>query len=84
MGVMKKHGVRKIVTVFALGVTDFGPYPNFFFGAVIRKSNTLYQFEDHDVADMEMRDGGTDYVLEVKAMVRWRVQCYWRGRVEYQ
>ncbi|OCK78712.1 NAD(P)-binding protein [Lepidopterella palustris CBS 459.81] len=69
VAVMKAHGVRKIVTLSALGVGDsFASLP-FVLKLLFRKSNMSYQFADHDLVDKETKESGLDYVLVRPAML---------------
>ncbi|KAI9871128.1 MAG: hypothetical protein M1830_003286 [Pleopsidium flavum] len=63
VAVMKEHGIRKIATMAALGVGDSLPNLIFIMRWVIKKSNMLYSFEDHNLVDQEMKKSGMDYVL---------------------
>lgn len=53
---MKEHGIRKIVTMSAFGTGDSFPNLNFLMRLVIKKSNMLYTFQDHDLVDREMEE----------------------------
>jgi hypothetical protein len=60
---MKKHGVRKIVTLQALGVGD--SFPNLFWlvRLLVRYSNMSIGYKDHEKADDAIRKSGLNYVL---------------------
>ncbi len=63
VAVMKEHGIRKIVTMAALGVGDSWPNLIFIMRWVVKRSNMLYSFEDHNLVDQEMKKSGMDYVI---------------------
>ncbi|KAF2100208.1 NAD(P)-binding protein [Rhizodiscina lignyota] len=63
VAVMRKYGVRRIVTMSAFGVADSSKEMAWLMRHIIRKTNMSYQFEDHDLVDKEMKTSGTDYTL---------------------
>jgi hypothetical protein len=69
VAVMKEHEIRKIVTMSAFGAGDSFPNLNFLMRLVIKKSNMLYTFQDHDLVDQEMKGSGMNYVLARPAML---------------
>jgi hypothetical protein len=60
---MKKHGVRKIVTLQALGVGD--SYNNLFWlvRLLVRFSNMGIGFRDHELVEDAVKKSGLNYVL---------------------
>ena len=66
---MKKHGVRKIVTMAAFGVGDSFPNMHFLLRLTVKLSNMSYQFEDHGLVDKEIKASRLDYVLARPAML---------------
>jgi hypothetical protein len=60
---MQEHGISKIVTMSAFGTGDSFPNLNFLMRLVIKTSNLLYTFLDHDLVDQEMKESGVQFVL---------------------
>jgi hypothetical protein len=63
VSVMQEHGISKIVTMSAFGTGDSFPNLNFLMQLVIKTSNLLYTFLDHDLVDKEMKESGLQFVL---------------------
>jgi hypothetical protein len=63
VAVMKKHGVKKIVTMAAMGVGDSLPNMIFFMRYIINHSNMKFSYEDHRLVDEELKQSGLDYVI---------------------
>jgi NAD(P)H-binding len=70
VSVMRRHGIRKIVTMSAFGVADSWSQLHFLLRLTISKSNMTYQFEDHGLVDKEMKGSGMDYVLARPVMLK--------------
>lgn len=68
--VMKRHGIRKIVTMSAFGVGDSFRNLNFLMRLTIRKTNMSAQFQDHDDVDKLLKQSDVDYVLVRPAMLK--------------
>ena len=66
---MKKHGVRKIVTMAAFGVGNSFPNMHLLLRWTVKYSNMSYQFEDHGQVDKEIKASGLDYVLARPTML---------------
>jgi hypothetical protein len=69
VAVMKEHGIKKVVTMSAFGTGDSFPSLNLLMQLVIKMSNMLYTFQDHDLVDREMKESGMDFVLARPAML---------------
>lgn len=69
LAAMKAHAIRKIVTMSAFGATDSYASLNILMQLMIKKSNMLYTFEDHDLVDREVKESGMDFVLARPAML---------------
>jgi hypothetical protein len=63
VAVMKEHGIRKIVTMAAWGGRGFVAELDLHNALVVKRSNMLYSFEDHNLVDQEMKKSGMDYVI---------------------
>lgn len=61
--VLKRHGIKKIVTLSAVGVGDSWAQMPTIIAAMMSCSNMKYAYEDHNLVDQEMRTSGMDYVL---------------------
>ncbi len=70
VAVMKDHGIKKIVTMSAFGAGDSFPNLNCLMRLVIKKSNMMYTYEDHDLVDQEIKQSGVEYVLVRPAMLK--------------
>ena len=69
VAIMKEYGVSKIVTMSAFGTAESFPNLNFLMRLVIKKSNMLYAFQDHDLVDQEIKESGVDFVLARPVML---------------
>src|SRR3954447_12104578 len=69
VSVMQEHGISKIVTMSAFGTGDSFPNLNFFMRLVIKTSNLLYTFLDHDLVDQELKESGVQFVLARPVML---------------
>jgi hypothetical protein len=69
VAVMKEHGIKKVVTMSAFGTGDSFSSLNLLMRLVIKNSNLLHTFEDHDLVDREMKESGMDFVLARPAML---------------
>ena len=68
--VMKEYGVKKIVTMSAFGAGDSFYNLNVVMRLIIKKSNMVYTFQDHDLVDHEIKESGVDYVLVRPALLK--------------
>ena len=69
VSVMQEHGISKIVTMSAFGAGDSFPNLNFLMRLVIKTSNLLYTYLDHDLVDQEMKESGVQFVLARPVML---------------
>ena len=69
LAAMKKHQTKKIVTMSAFGAGDSFHNLNVLMRFVIRQSNMLVTFQDHDLVDKELKDSGADFVLARPAVL---------------
>lgn len=60
---MKETGVAKIVIMQAFGVGDSWCHMNFAMRLLMRKSNMIYQYHDHNLVDKEVRESGVNFVM---------------------
>ena len=60
---MKERGLRKIVTLQALGVGESWPNLIFIMRWIVKGSNLGLSYEDHNLVDKEVRASGLDYVM---------------------
>ncbi|OGM42669.1 TrkA-N domain dehydrogenase [Aspergillus bombycis] len=60
---MKEFGVKKVVILQAFGVGDSWKNMNCALQLLMKKSNMIYQYEDHNHTDREVRASGIDFVL---------------------
>ncbi|KAL9087525.1 MAG: hypothetical protein Q9165_006636 [Trypethelium subeluteriae] len=67
--VMQQHGVRKLVVMSAYGTADSLPELNWLMRLVLRRTNMVYQYIDHDAVDEETKASGLDYVLVRPSML---------------
>ena len=63
IAVMKEFNVCKIVIMQAFGVGDSWPNLHCVLRLLMKKSNMIYQYDDHNLVDKEVRASGLDYVL---------------------
>lgn len=61
--VMKEFGVRKVVIMQAFGVGDSWSNMACVLRLLMKKSNMIYQYDDHNLVDKETRAAGVDYVM---------------------
>ena len=61
--VLKRHEIRKIVTLSAVGVRDSWARLPTIIRALMSWSNMRYAYEDHNLVDQEMRTSGMEFVL---------------------
>lgn len=69
VSVMQEHGISKIVTMSAFGTGDSFSNVNFLMRLVIKTSNLLYTFLDHDLVDQEMKESEVQFVLARPVML---------------
>lgn len=60
---MKEFGVKKVVILQAFGVGNSWKNMNCALQLLMKKSNMIYQYEDHNHTDREVRASGVDFVL---------------------
>lgn len=60
---MKECKVRKLVVQQAFGVGDSWANMHCLLRLLMRRSNMIYQYDDHNLVDVEVRAAGVDYVL---------------------
>ncbi|KAF2809443.1 uncharacterized protein BDZ99DRAFT_463242 [Mytilinidion resinicola] len=60
---MKEFGVPKVVIMQAQGVGDSWPNMNCIMRLLMKKSNMIYQYDDHNLVDQEVRASGVTYVM---------------------
>ncbi|KAK6835736.1 hypothetical protein RU639_002417 [Aspergillus parasiticus] len=60
---MKEFGVKKVVILQAFGVGDSWKNMNCALQLLMKKSNMIYQYEDHNHTDREVRASGVNFVL---------------------
>ncbi|PIG79999.1 TrkA-N domain dehydrogenase [Aspergillus arachidicola] len=60
---MKELGVKKVVILQAFGVGDSWKNMNCALQLLMKKSNMIYQYEDHNHTDREVRASGVNFVL---------------------
>jgi putative NAD(P)-binding protein len=63
VAIMKEFNVSKIVIMQAFGVGDSWPNLHCVLRLLMKKSNMIYQYDDHNLVDKEVRASGLDYVL---------------------
>ncbi|KAF2239632.1 NAD-dependent epimerase/dehydratase-like protein [Viridothelium virens] len=66
---MHQHGVRKLVVMSAYGTADSLPAINWLMRLVLRKTNMVHQYNDHDAVDKETKTSGLDFVLVRPSML---------------
>jgi NAD(P)H-binding len=69
VAVMKKYGIKKVVTMSAFGTGDCFSSLSLLMRLVIKNSNLLYTFRDHSLVDRKMKESGMDFVLARSAML---------------
>jgi len=67
---MKEHKAKKIVIMSAFGAGDSFANLNCLIRLVIKKSNMIYTFQDHDFVDHDIKESGMDYVLVRPVMLK--------------
>ena len=60
---MKEFGVEKLVVMQAFGVGASWPNMSCILRTMMSKSNMIYQYEDHNHIDREIRESGVTFVL---------------------
>lgn len=60
---MKELRVQKVVIMQAFGVGASWPNMSCLLRGLMSKSNMSYQYEDHNMADQEVRASGVTYVM---------------------
>ncbi|KAK7191950.1 hypothetical protein DPSP01_013792 [Paraphaeosphaeria sporulosa] len=63
VAVMKEFNIPKIVIMQAFGVGDSWPNMHCVLRLLMKKSNMIYQYDDHNLVDQEVRASGVNYVL---------------------
>ncbi|ORY04553.1 putative TrkA-N domain dehydrogenase [Clohesyomyces aquaticus] len=63
VAVMKEFDIPKIVIMQAFGVGDSWPNMHCVLRLLMKKSNMIYQYNDHNLVDKEVRASGVGYVL---------------------
>ncbi|KAB8229859.1 hypothetical protein ETB97_003550 [Aspergillus alliaceus] len=63
VAVMKEYGVKKVVILQAFGVGESWKNMNCALQLLMKKSNMIYQYDDHNLTDREVRASGVDFVL---------------------
>src|SRR5213593_3424703 len=63
VAVMKRHEIRKIVTMSSFGTGDSFMNLTFLMRWVIKHSNLGYSYDDHNMVNQEMKDSNVDYVM---------------------
>lgn len=67
---MRRHGIKKIVTLSAFGVADSFPNLNFLMRLTISYTAMATQFADHVEVDRLLKDSGMDFTLVRPAMLK--------------
>ena len=60
---MQEFNVRKVVIMQAFGVGDSWPNMHFLMRLLMKKSNMIYQYNDHNAVDEEVRASGVKFVM---------------------
>ncbi|KAE8151521.1 TrkA-N domain dehydrogenase [Aspergillus avenaceus] len=60
---MKEYGVRKVVILQAFGVGESWTEMPCLLRMLMEKSNMIYQYQDHNETDRQVRASGVDYVM---------------------
>ncbi|KAF2192171.1 putative TrkA-N domain dehydrogenase [Zopfia rhizophila CBS 207.26] len=63
VAVMKEFGVSKVVIMQAFGVGDSWPNMHCVMRLLMKKSNMIYQYDDHNLVDKEVKASGVNYVM---------------------
>ncbi|RKU39806.1 hypothetical protein DL546_000356 [Coniochaeta pulveracea] len=63
VAVMKEFGTPKIVIMQAFGVAESWPNMHWALRMLMKKSNMIYQYDDHNLVASEVRASGVDYVF---------------------
>jgi putative NADH-flavin reductase len=63
VAVMKEFGTSKIVIMQAFGVGESWENMNCMMQLLMKKSNMIYQYDDHNLVTRETRDSGENYVF---------------------
>ncbi|KAF7588824.1 hypothetical protein BBP40_005178 [Aspergillus hancockii] len=60
---MKEFGVKKVVIMQAFGVGESWANMNCLLQVLMKNSNMIYQYDDHNLTDREVRASGVDFVM---------------------
>lgn len=67
---MKKHGIRKLVTMSSFGVADSWPNASWPLKALFKWSNMSAALKDHELVDREVKESDVDYVIARPLMLK--------------
>lgn len=69
LSAMKKHGIKRIITISAFGVGDSKAYVFWPVRMLLYHSNIAFAYEDHNIVENIVRESGLDWTLVKPAML---------------